>query len=264
MDKKWIISIIVLILVAVFAVTVASMNLSKDDSMYQVSLLQSFMHGEYDGVVSVEELKSHGDIGLGTFNGVNGEMIVLDGVVYQAQADGSIHVISSGETIPFATVTNFDEDSHISKLSEKTFVNLTNRLTKEIEKFGKNHIYVIKIDGNYSNITVRSVEKQEKPYREFTEVAATDQRVFNYTNQEGTIVAVYFPDYMAELNMPGWHLHFISGDKTKGGHVLNVTVSNAQAGIDEITEFKMIVPKRDSFNNMNLTEDMSAKINKVE
>ena len=268
MNKKIVFALIVIGLLAVSAASAQNSlflnNNNNDDSMYQVSLMQAFMHGEYNGVITVGDLKSHGDIGLGTFEGVNGEMIVLDGVVYQAAADGSINVMADNETIPFATITKFDEDGKIDSITAKDFNDLTSQLDKTIEKYGTNNMYVIKIKGDFSNITVRSVEKQEKPYKEFTEVAAVDQKVFNHTDQTGTIVAVYFPEYMKELNMHGWHLHFLSDDKTKGGHVLGFNNLKGSGQIDEIHEFNMILPTDDTFAKMNFTENMTSKINSVE
>ena len=125
-------------------------------------------------------------------------------------------------------------------------------------------MYIIKIKGDFSKITVRIVEKQEKPYKEFTDVAAVDQNVFNHTDQTGTIVAVYFPEYMNELNMHGWPLHFLYDDKTKGGYVLNLTDFSGSSQVDEIHEFNMILPSDDSFPKMNFTEDMTNKISSVE
>ena len=267
MNKKIVFALIIMGLLAVSAVSAQNslfFGNNNDDSMYQVSLMQAFMHGEYNGVVTVGDLKSHGDIGLGTFEGVNGEMIILDGAIYQAAADGSINVMSDNEKIPFATITKFDEDTKIDDLTAKDFNDLTSQLDKEIEKYGTNNMYVIKIKGDFKNITVRSVEKQEEPYKEFTEVAAVDQKVFNHTDQTGTVVAVYFPEYMNELNMHGWHLHFLSDDKTVGGHVLGLNDFKGSGQIDEIHEFNMILPTDDSFKNMNFTEDMSNKISSVE
>ena len=258
------VSIFIVCLIAISAVSAGNGNTTKDDAMHQVSLMQSFMHGEYDGVVTVGELKSWGDTGLGTFEGVNGEMIVLDGVVYQASADGSIHVMNDNETVPFSTVTTFDEDEKISEISASSFDDLTTKLDKEVKKHGTNNMYVVKIKGDFSNITVRSVEKQEKPYKEFTEVAKVDQKVFNYTNQSGTIVAVYFPEYMSELNMHGWHLHFLNDAKDKGGHVLGLTMKNGTGAMDTVQEFDMVLPQSESFANMNLSENMTSKINSVE
>ena len=267
MNKKIVFALVIMGLLAISAANAQNsliLNNNNDDSMYQVSLLQAFMHGEYDGVVKVGDLKKHGDIGLGTFEGVNGEMIVLDGVVYQAAADGSINVMKDDEKIPFATVTKFDEDGNITNITASNFDDLTDQLNKTIEEYGTNNMYIIKIKGDFSNITVRSVEKQEKPYKEFTDVAAVDQKVFNHTDQTGTLVAVYFPEYMNELNMHGWHLHFLSDDKTKGGHVLGFNGLKGSAQIDEIHEFNMILPTDDTFKTMNFTEDMSNKISSVE
>ena len=267
MNKKIIFALVIMGLLAVSAANAQNsliLNNNGDDSMYQVSLMQAFMHGEYDGVITVGDLKKHGDIGLGTFEGVNGEMIILDGVVYQAAADGSINVMNDNEKIPFATITKFDEDGKIDNINASNFNDLTSQLNKEIEKYGTNNMYVIKIKGDFSNITVRSVEKQEKPYKEFTDVAAVDQKVFNHTDQTGTLVAVYFPEYMNELNMHGWHLHFLSDDKTKGGHVLGFNGLKGSGQIDEIHEFNMILPTDDSFKTMNFTENMTSKISSVE
>ena len=257
-------SIFIVCLLAISSASAGNGFLAKDDAIHQVSLMQSFMHGEYDGVITVGELKSYGDTGLGTFEGVNGEMIVLDGVVYQAAADGSVNIMKDNETVPFSTVTPFDEDEKIPEISANSFENLTAQLDKKIEENGTNNIYVVKIHGNFSNITVRSVVKQEKPYKEFTEVAKVDQRVFNYTNQSGTIIAVYFPEYMSELNMHGWHLHFLNDDKDKGGHVLALTMENGSGGMDIIHDFDMILPQTESFTKMNLSENMTSKINSVE
>ena len=108
------------------------------------------------------------------------------------------------------------------------------------------------------------MKNRKKAYKEFTDVVAVDQKVFNHTDQTGTNVAVYFPEYMNELNMHGWHLHFLSDDKTKRGHVLNLTDFSGSGQVDEIHEFNMILPSDDSFAKMNFTEDMTNKISSVE
>ena len=265
MNKKVVIGLIIICFVVASAVVVNDVFFqNNDDSMYQVSLMQAFMHGEYGGIVTVEDLKKHGDIGLGTFEGVNGEMIVLDGEVYQAASNGSINVMPDNETIPFATITKFDENEEIAEIGAGNFSNLTSQLDKEISKYGANNMYVIKLRGRFSEIIVRSVEKQQPPYKEFTEVAAADQKVFNYTAQTGTLVAVYFPEYMNDLNMHGWHLHFLSDDKKRGGHVLGFNDFKGSAQVDEIHEFEMILPKDETFKKMNFTENMTGKISSVE
>ena len=266
MAKKNIIliSIFLISLLAVSAVSADSAFSRNDDSMHQVSTMQSFMHGAYEGIVSVGELKYNGDTGIGTFDGADGEMIVLDWVVYQVKADGSINVMPNNETIPFAVITYFDKDAELNGISAKNIDDLTSQLNSEVEKLGKNNMYVVKIKCYCHNITVRSVEKQNQPYKEFNEVAKTDQKVFNYTNESGTIVGVYFPEHMGDLNMAGWHLHFLNDAKDKGGHVLGLNITNGTADYDEMHEFNVIFPTTDRFAKMNFTEDMSNKISSVE
>ncbi len=62
----------------------------KSNKIYQVSTLQALALGYTRSVVTVEQLLEHGDTGLGTFQDVDGEMIVVDGVCYQAKQDGGI------------------------------------------------------------------------------------------------------------------------------------------------------------------------------
>ena len=101
LNKKIIfLTIIILTLFSISVVSADNVMVMKDDSIHQVSIMQAFMHGEYDGVISVGDLKLNGDTGLGTFEGVDGEMIVLDGVVYKAKADGSIQAMPNNERVP--------------------------------------------------------------------------------------------------------------------------------------------------------------------
>lgn len=45
--------------------------------LFQYSTLEALLGGVYDGEVTVGELLTHGDFGLGTFNSLDGEMIIL-------------------------------------------------------------------------------------------------------------------------------------------------------------------------------------------
>ena len=106
--------------------------------------------------------------------------------------------------------------------------------------------------------------KQEKPYKTLDKALATDQREFNYENIEGTVVALYCPDYMGGLNTPGWHFHFISSDKSKGGHILDLAFDSAEAEFDATQDFDMYLPEDSDFQGMELSKDVSNAIKKVE
>jgi acetolactate decarboxylase len=237
---------------------------SNKETVYQVALLQSLTQGYYDGIIKVSELREHGDIGIGTFEGVNGEMIVLDGTVYQALGDGSVQKADDNETVPFSNVTFFDSDVK-EKISDIKDINaLKEALDKTVAKNGKNMFCFVKLNGEFKKMNVRSELKQEKPYKSLDKALATDQREFNYDNIKGTVVALYCPDYMGGLNTPGWHFHFISDDKTKGGHILELAFDSAQAEYDITPEFDMCLSDDDEFQKMELSKDVSGAIKKVE
>ena len=234
------------------------------DSIYQVALLQSLVQGNYDGVVTVKELKKHGDFGIGTFEGVNGEMIFLDGVMYQAVSDGSIKLASDDTTVPFADVTYFENDIK-SELSDiKSFNDMTDMLDKLVEKNGKNNFYAVKLTGTFSKIQVRSEYPQKKPYKPLAKVMETDQTIFDFESVKGTAVGLYCPDYMSGLNTSGWHLHFITEDKKNGGHILKLSADKLTAEMDLTGEFKFVVPNEKSFQDMSLADNVNKDIEKVE
>ena len=202
------------------------------ETIYQVALLQSLTQGYYDGIIQVSELKQHGDTGIGTFEGVNGEMIVLDGKVYQALGDGSVKEAADDETVPFSNVTFFDNDISLT-LSKAGDINaLKAQLNQTVEEKGKNLFYMVKVIGEFEKMHVRSELKQEKPYKSLDQALSTDQREFLYEKIKGTVVALYCPDYMGGLNTPGWHFHFISDDRTKGGQILDLSFETAEATLD--------------------------------
>ena len=234
------------------------------DVMYQVSLLQSLVNGDYCGSITLKELKEHGDIGIGTFNKLNGELIMLDGEAYRAAGDGSVEIVSDDETIPFSIVTYMDADE-IRDLKEiPDFEALCGKLDQMVEEKGVNRFYMIRIDGTFREINVRSVHAQEGPYKRLTEVMEHDQTFFDYENIEGTLVGVYCPPYMASLNAVGWHLHFVSEDKTKGGHVLDVNISSAVLTWDDTDGFQMYLPPNKKFDEFDFTVDQSEDIKKIE
>ena len=234
------------------------------ETIYQVALLQSLTQGYYDGIIKVSELKEHGDIGIGTFEGVNGEMIVLDGTVYQALGDGTVQVAADDETVPFSNVTFFDKDGSV-ELSDINDVNaLKEKLNAMVEENGKNLFYFVKMSGTFEKMNVRSEIKQEKPYKTLDKALETDQREFSYDNITSTVVALYCPDYMNGLNTPGWHFHFISDDKTKGGHLLDLQFAKATAEYDATPEFDMCLTDNGDFQQMELAKDVSDAIKRVE
>lgn len=239
-------------------------NARNKGVLYQVSLLQGLSYGDYTGSIPLEELKRHGDTGIGTFHRLNGELILLDGEVYRAAGDGSIETVSDEETIPFAVVSFLDRDVTMPLKEIPSFSALCEALDRLVQERGKNRFYMIRIDGAFRKMNVRSVYAQEEPYRHLVEVLVNEQTLFDYENIAGTMVGLYCPPYMSALNAVGWHLHFISGDKTKGGHVLGVEIAEAVLTWQDIDGFTVQLPQSRRFSDFDLTVDQSADIEKIE
>ena len=170
----------------IFTCGCAKSSTEARDVLYQVDLLQSLTAGQYDGAISVEDFMKHGDIGIGTFEGVNGEMIVLDGKIYQALYDGSVVEAAPTETIPFATITYMDSDIARNDFASADFEDLKNQLNAIVQENSINHFYMVRIDGTCKSVTVRSESKQEKPYKPLDEALADCQMEYTYDNCDGT------------------------------------------------------------------------------
>ncbi len=237
-----------------------------DDTMCQVATLQSLMSGIYDGVVSIGEFKGFGDIGIGTFDHIDGELIMLDGIVYQARGNGEVIVAQDSVTLPFAVATHFDCDTTIDIAGASCLQEIADSLDAVVEARGKNLIYAVRIDlGRCDSVTYRSVLPQNRPYRPLAEVVAEDQRTFAVNDIGGTIVAVYFPDFFDKQNAVGWHFHFISEDRSKGGHLLDISSREAmRAQLDATPHFTLHLPDTGEFNATGLGADMTSDIQAVE
>ena len=234
------------------------------ETIFQVSLLQGLTLGDYYGSVSVKELKEKGDTGIGTFEGVNGELIMLDGEVYRAKSDGSVEVAPDDETIPFSNVTFFDADTTEEISGISNINDLKAYLNDKVTEYGKNRFYMIRIDGNFKKVSARSELKQEEPYKTLADALSTDQREFDFDETTGTVVGLFCPEYMNDLNAVGWHFHFVSEDKQSGGHVLDLDIDNAELKWDNTDGFNMLLPETQMFPELDLTQDQSADIKKVE
>jgi acetolactate decarboxylase len=232
----------------------------------QVSLLNALLLGEYDGFVTVETLKEQGDMGIGTFDTLDGEMILLDGIVYQAKADGTVHTVADSVLVPFAMATNFSDDvisTSISSLAgiEALKAELDRLIADTTNDF--NRFYAARVEGSFNHIRVRSVPAQEKPYMRLASIASS-QKEYVFDSLDGTIVAFRCPSYVEGMNMPGWHLHFLSSDATKGGHLLEVDLQDAKLDMGGMREYFLLLPDSKSFSSMDIAHDLSQETQAIE
>jgi len=268
MDKKFFLGIALAVAIVFFGVAFAGHYLKSTapaqdrETLHQVSTIDALMLGVYDGVEPFSVLEKHGDFGIGTFDALDGEMIALDGVYYQAKSDGSVVVVPGSATTPFATVTFFEPDMAITTDGAMNYSVLSAYLTEKLPS--ENMIYAVKMHGTFPAMKVRSVSRQSPPYLPLT-AAVANQTVFDYSNTTGTVVGFYLPAFFSGLNVPGYHLHYISDDHATGGHILDMTVpAGMQAELDNTPEFDMALPTSGPFTGADLTTNISGDLEQVE
>ena len=234
------------------------------ETINQVALLQSLALGNFEGTITVKEWKTFGDTGIGTFDGLNGELIALDGVIYQGDQNCRAKIMSDKDTIPFSNITFFDKDFSIKLNNINDKAALESKLNECVKKEGENNFYMVKISAEYSQILICSEAKQNKPYPTLVQALQATQKEVTLNNIRGTIVGLYCPAFMSSLNSVGWHFHFISADKKYAGHVLEMGVTSGEAQFDKTEKFAMRVPNTKDFQNLNLGKDLSEDIRKAE
>ena len=236
----------------------------KDHTLYQLALFQSVALGEYYGFRTVGQFKEHGDLGMGIFESVNGELIMLDGIVYQALYDGSIAVPEDDVQIPYGNAVFFTPDIELPEITAGSLSDLESILDKCVAANGQNQFYFARIHGRFPYVAVRSELKQEEPYRMLNIALRTDQRKYEYRDMDGTIVGLYCPSYMQSMNAPGWHFHFISDDHSAGGHMTGGSLSQCTGALCKMSRFLVDIPDTDSFNSRDLGKDVMAAIREAE
>lgn len=240
---------------------IGSLHAAERERLFQTSTLQALMDGVYDGELTFQELGRHGDFGIGTFNGLDGEMIGLEGKFYQVKADGRVSVVAPDMKTPFAEVTFFKATKVHLLEKPLTYRELTGYITALLPS--PNLLYAIKVQGFFPYVKARSVPRQHKPYPPLVEVAKK-QSVFEFTNVKGVIVAFRYPAYLAGVNMAGYHCHFITTDRQGGGHLLDCRVEGATVAVNDIHALELRLPATQEFLRTDLTKGKQHELEKIE
>ena len=219
------------------------------DTLYQVSLVNALLAKDYNGELTLDELLRHGNFGIGTFDRLDGEMIVLDGRIYQAKGDGTVERPPLTETTPWATVTRFRTDSQLSIDHPMSIEELEAKIDAGLAN--PNIFYALRIETRIPMIAIRSVDAQSEPHRDL--VGATQgQKSWTHEDIKGTLVGIRSPPYVGSMNVTGYHWHFISSDREVGGHVIAAELDRGAVDIDHIRTWEVVLPEGDNFGTLDL------------
>jgi acetolactate decarboxylase len=250
-----------LLFLPVFIMFIPYVMAAEKNELYQVSTMSALQEGVYDGAASLRELKTHGNFGVGTYDGLDGEMLFLDNVFYRVRADGKVTWPDDRTKTPFAEVVFFVPD----KTAVLTRINDYKQLQSAIEALlpSRNIPYAIRIDGDFSYIKTRSVPAQVKPYPVLVD-AVKHQAEFEIKEAKGTIIGFWMPQYFTGINMPGFHMHFINDSRTAGGHLLECATALCTVKIAYIYDTAMKLPKKADFLSADLNGDKQKELKKIE
>ncbi|MBK8822336.1 MAG: acetolactate decarboxylase [Anaerolineales bacterium] len=232
-----------------------------DNKIYLCAPVNALVEGIYEQNIPFSEIKKHGDFGLGTFNDLDGEMMMFDGLIYRIGSDGKANQITDDEICtPFSCVTFFQpssEDELAKELSYEEFLNWLKELMPSPNLF-----YAFRIEGEFEYVKTRSVPKQEN-YRPLVEVAK-EQPTFEFNNVKGTMAGFYTAAYMSSLSVPGVHLHFITEDLTSGGHLLECRPRKVNVELQYLYTLELSLPSNLDYLTWDFQRDIGKDLDKAE
>jgi len=241
---------------------VARADGAGSQSLYVYSTINALLAGAYEGDQTVGSVRQHNDFAIGTFNGLDGELVAWDGVFFHVRADGSVKPASDDERIPLVYALPFKPtvSSELGADAAGSLKALEASLDKQLAN--PNAFWAVQIRGRLASVTTRAIPRQARPYVPLAE-AAKHQATWTRTDLDGTLIGLRSPAFSAGISVPGWHWHFVSGDKSIGGHVLAGSLSSGVLRAQELTRMQLELPATSDFLAVD-QRDRSSELKQVE
>jgi acetolactate decarboxylase len=229
-------------------------------TIFQVSTATALVEGVYQGAVRVATLREHGDLGLGTFEGLDGEMVIVDGHFFQVRSDGSVREVNDNVLSPFALITGFAPEPSVTLDRCPDLAHLTSRF--DTLRHSDNVFFALRVDGKFDYVQTRAMcrTKEGVPLVQ----AASVQPEFEFHDIAGTLVGFWSPEFVKTLNVPGYHFHFISTDRTHGGHLLQCRGTSLRIQIQREGNYHIAMPETTDFLKADLRRDPTADLKRAE
>jgi acetolactate decarboxylase len=229
-------------------------------TLFQVSTAGALVEGLYRGEVTIGGLREHGDFGLGTFDGLDGEMVVIDGHFFQVKGDGSVQEVGDEVRTPYAMITRFPVGPGVLLADSVDLAGLLAQL--DPLRDSQNVFYAFRIDGEFPSVVTRSV--RPTPEGVPLVAAAQQQREFHRNDVSGTLIGFWSPGYLQTILVPGYHLHFLSQDRRSGGHLLGCAGHGLRAQVRRVADFRVSLPESASFLHADLTRNPAEDLDRAE
>lgn len=234
------------------------------NKVFQVLPMKALSLGYFEGSLSAKELLKYGDTALGSFEGLDGELIGIDGKIYKTSQNGVAKEASLDEKIAYANIIFFEPDKSEKLGTISSIKELESNLMKFVNHNGKNNLFVAKIKGDFDLVLARNLSKQTPPYEPLIEAIRTSAEQKELKNISGQIVGFYYPEYFGELNLVGWHFHFISEQKNFGGHVLDLMAKKLEVSYHITPNYQLALPISERFSDMDFSKETQEELDQAE
>jgi acetolactate decarboxylase len=229
-------------------------------TLFQVSTSNALVQGVFAGAITVGELKRHGDMGLGTFAGLDGELVMVDGECFRASAGGAAEPAPDDQEVPFGLVTRFSADLVVELEAISSIASLHAQLNRYLPS--QNLFLAVRIEGRFEHLAMRAACPARKG--EGLAEATRHQSEFDLTEATGTLVGFWAPEYSRSVSVPGYHFHFISSDRERGGHLLDLEAGRLRAELQVESEIHLAIPETEQFLAADLAGDHRQELAEAE
>jgi len=236
--------------------------LNAGHNLFSAGHAGSFVGGLYHAFYPYKQLEKHGNFGLGAPDKLDGELVMLNGKYYQSRSTGiTTQLADTGQT-PYATVCFFKADKIFKPGMPLNKAALFKYLDSVLNN--PNGMYAIHISGNFKYVKTRAFPPVSgKPYLPLAAMLDR-QKFFEFNNIQGDFIGFKLPEFMEGPAISGYHLHFLSANKDKGGHMIDLMTGDVTIEVETLNSFTLKVPQTADFKNYNFKKDNSGDIKSAE
>jgi acetolactate decarboxylase len=189
----------------------------------QVGTFTRLVQPDFSGVAPLSEAIDGQTLGLGTFDDLDGEFVLVGGTAYRIGTDGTPREVDPARTTPWVQAVDFRPDSSAAVPPGMTCEQLASYIPTVAG--ASSGIVAVRVRGTFSDVVMRSVPAQTRPFPSLSTVVA-NQTVFPLGSRRAVLVGFLQGDAMQGIGQPGLHLHGVTADRTAGGHVLSCVVGS--------------------------------------
>ncbi|MCG8552951.1 MAG: acetolactate decarboxylase [Desulfobacterales bacterium] len=200
--------------------TTKKVQTKKIGTANQVGTAHALMIGAYQGQMTIERLRSYGDLGLGVAENLNGELIILDGKMYQTSVNDELVAPKANSETPFATVVHFNPDKTWPIANPVTYADFEKMLDQQV--VNPEIVAAFKITATFDTMRYSTLTLTQNyvPYDQ----ALKNEHVYESDNVKGTLVGFYFPPFFGDVNFKGYTFYFIQDDTRHGGRMIDCKI----------------------------------------